>query len=814
ELLAAVSPGTAPQGAASQAAGLSVETVSDNYMEAVKKGILKILSKLGISTISSYRGSRLFEVVGLSEALLKDYFAGAESRFGGIGMAEIEADVLENHGRVFGQGAAEGAAAAVPASELPWPPRFAALLTKAVRNGDKSAWRGYADGMDDPARQPFTLRDLFTFKPGTAIPLESVMGTQEIMARFSVAAMSCGAISREAHEALAAGANSAGAWSDSGEGGEDEERRAYADSGTDSRSASRQVASGRFGVTARYAAEAMELQIKIAQGAKPGEGGQLPGAKVDAYIAKLRHATPGKTLISPPPHHDIYSIEDLSQLIHDLRCVNPGARIAVKLAAQAGIGAVAAGVAKAGADCVIVSSGDGGTGAAPLSSLDYVGNAWEAALPEIRQVLAMNGLDARIIVQVDGRLRTARDVVIAAILGAREFAFGTAALLSMGCIACGKCNQDRCPVGIATQDPGLRSKFAGRPEHIASFFRYIAEDVRSILASLGVASLDEVAGRWELLDFGGRVTTEREKLLSFDKIVAALEIARRYPLDEEGDTDGSGPPLLPLPKAGLRRFNGENRSPFALPDPDALLIEKFSVVSAAGGRLEAEIPLRNADRSIGAALSGALIRSGTTLASDAIRVRFTGTAGQSFGAFLVAGIDFSLSGEANDFLGKSLSGGRIVVRPRDESRFQPERNVIAGNVCLFGATGGEVFLGGQVGERFCVRNSGALAVAEGCGDHACEYMTGGQVVILGRTGINFGAGMSGGTAYVLDEDQLFDTRCNLGDVDLETCSGSEDGAFLKSILARHHMLTGSPRAKHILSDWEEYLPLFVKVTPR
>jgi glutamate synthase domain-containing protein 2/glutamate synthase domain-containing protein 1/glutamate synthase domain-containing protein 3 len=829
ELLAAASGGTASQGAASQgavsqgsasqnsptqAAGLSVETVSDNYMEAVKKGILKILSKLGISTISSYRGSRLFEVVGLSEALLKDYFAGAESRFGGIGIAEIEADVLENHRRVFGLGAAEGAAAAVGrALELPWPPRLAALLTKAVRKGDPEAWRGYADGMDDPTRQPFAFRDLFTFKPGTAIPLESVMSVREIISRFSVAAMSCGAISREAHEALAAGANSVGAWTDSGEGGEDVERCGYADRGMDSRSASRQVASGRFGVTARYAAESVELQIKIAQGAKPGEGGQLPGAKVDAYIAKLRHATPGKTLISPPPHHDIYSIEDLSQLIHDLRCVNPGARIAVKLAAQAGIGAVAAGVAKAGADCVIVSSGDGGTGAAPLSSLDYVGNAWEAALPEIRQVLAMNGLDASIVVQVDGRLRTARDVVIAAILGAREFAFGTAALLSMGCVACGKCNLDRCPVGIATQDPGLRAKFEGQPEHIAAFFRYIAEDVRSILASLGSSSLDEVAGRWELLDFGGRAATERERLLGFDKIVAALEIARRYPLDEEGDTDGSGPPVLPLPKAGLRRFNGENRPPFAIPDPDAFLIERCAG-AAAGGRVEAEMPLRNADRSIGAALSGALIRSGASLAPDAVRVRFTGTAGQSFGAFLVAGIDFSLSGEANDFLGKSLSGGRIVVRPRDESRFQPERNVIAGNVCLFGATGGEAFLSGQVGERFCVRNSGALAVAEGCGDHACEYMTGGQVVILGRTGINFGAGMSGGTAYVLDEDQLFDTRCNLGDVDLGTCAAPEEAAFLKSILARHHMLTGSPRAKFILSDWEEYLPLFVKVTPR
>jgi glutamate synthase domain-containing protein 3 len=494
--------------------------------------------------------------------------------------------------------------------------------------------------------------------------------------------------------------------------------------------------------------------------------------------------------------------------------VNPGARIAVKLAAQAGIGAVAAGVAKAGADCVVVSSGDGGTGAAPLSSLDYAGNAWEAALPEIRQVLAMNGLDANIVVQVDGRLRTARDVIIAAILGAREFAFGTAALISMGCLACGQCDQGRCPVGIATQDPALRAKFKGRPEHLAAFFRFMAEDVRSILASLGARSLDEVVGRGELLDFAGRAATPREKLLHFDRIAAALEIARRYPEGEEGDTDGSGPPVLPLPEAGLRAFAGGGRPAFVVPDIDAALIEKCAGTVAAGGHVYAEMAIRNADRSIGAALSGHLVRSGAVLSPDAVNVSFSGSAGQSFGAFLVAGVSFTLSGEANDYLGKSLSGGRIVVRPRPESRFAPEGNVIAGNVCLFGATAGEVFLCGQAGERFCVRNSGALAVAEGVGDHACEYMTGGTVVVLGRTGINFGAGMSGGVAFVLDEDQLFDTRCNPDDVDLEACSKPEDAAFLKGVVARHHQLTGSPRAKALLADWDEYGPLFVKVTPR
>jgi len=824
---------------ATRMANLGVEAVSDNYIEAVKKGVLKILSKLGISTISSYRGARLFEAVGLSEELVHDYFPGLESRFGGIGIGEIESDVLENHRRVFGPAAAgpaevsvaAGHIAVLPAAankvaasqvatppaaarEQPWPPKLAAQLVKAVRDGDTTAWRAYADGMDDKTRQPFAFRDLFSFKPVEPVPLESVQEAADIAARFSVAAMSCGAISPEAHEALAAGANSVGAWSNSGEGGEDDERCAYRNRGLDSRSASRQVASGRFGVTANYAANALELQIKIAQGAKPGEGGQLPGAKVDVYIAKLRHSTAGRSLISPPPHHDIYSIEDLSQLIHDLRCVNPEARIAVKLAAQAGIGAVAAGVAKAGADCVIVSSSDGGTGAAPLSSLDYTGNTWEAALPEIRQVLAMNGLDANIVVQVDGRLRTARDVVIAAILGAREFAFGTAALLSMGCVACGQCNLDTCPAGIATQDPALRAKFQGRPEHIAAFFAYVADDVRSMLASLGARSLDEIAGKWELLDFGGRASTPREKLLHFDKIVAALEIARRYPVDEEGDTDGSGPPQLPLPFAGLRRFCGGNRARYSIPEIDARLIEKCDGTVLKGGRIDEELTICNADRSIGAALSGYLLRSDAALAPDAINVRFAGSAGQSFGAFLIAGLSFTLTGEANDYLGKSLSGGRIVVRPRTESRFSPEWNVIAGNVCLFGATGGEVFLNGQVGERFCVRNSGALAVAEGTGDHACEYMTGGCTVILGRTGVNFGAGMSGGVAYVLDEDQLFDTRCNPGDVDLEACVKPEDIAFLKSVIRQHHTLTGSPRAKLLLSDWEEYHPLFVKVTPR
>jgi len=799
----------AAAGAAAGKPAPSPEDASDNYTEAVKRGLLKILSKLGISTISSYRGARLFEIAGLSEELCARYFGGAESRLGGIGLPEIEEDALAAHDKAFGPG--REAKTARKRVETPWTPALAAKLTAACRGRDAAAWRAYVEAMEDPSRPRFALRDLFAFKTARAVAIEEVESVESIRSRFSVAAMSCGAISPEAHEALAAGANLSGAWSDSGEGGEDEERRSYADRGLDSRSASRQIASGRFGVTASYAAEVLELQIKVAQGAKPGEGGQLPGAKVDAYIAKLRHSSPGRTLISPPPHHDIYSIEDLAQLIHDLRCVNPKARIAVKLAAQSGIGAVAAGVAKAGADCVIVSSGDGGTGAAPQSSLDYAGGAWEEALPEIRQVLAMNGLDANIVVQVDGRLRTARDVVIAAILGAREFAFGTAAMMAMGCVACGQCNLDRCPVGIATQDQTLRGTFAGKPEDLAAFLTFMAEDVRALLASLGVRNLDQLGGAWELLDFSGKAASSREKLLHFEKIAEALEISRRYPIDEEGDTDGSGPPALPPPAAGLRNFR--KAKPFAMPDIDAAILERF-LAAGETARLSADFVIRNSDRSIGAALSGALTRMGAKPAPGAIDIRFIGSAGQSFGAFLVEGVGFTLFGQANDYLGKSLSGGRIVVRPPLESRILPEMNAIAGNVCLFGATGGEVFLGGQAGERFCVRNSGATAVVEGTGDHACEYMTGGCVVVLGRTGANFGAGITGGLAYVLDEDQLLDTRCNSDDVDLESCSAPEDVAVLRRLVERHYELTGSHRAKDILAEWENYRPLFVKVTPR
>lgn len=825
----------------------SLELLADNYIAAVNKGILKIMSKMGIATVSSYRGSRLFEIVGFSDELVARYFRGTVSSFGGIGLREIAAQVAERHRAAFAAGAevntTRGTAlnsATLNSANLntpappssPWPPAITAKLVEAVRTGNVAAWRAYADGMTSASRPPFTLRDLWDFKPSQPIALEKVQPAEEIIARFSVAAMSLGALSPEAHEALAAGSNAIGSWSNTGEGGEDTSRHAYRELGLDSRNASKQVASGRFGVTARYLAEGLELQIKIAQGAKPGEGGQLPGAKVNDYIAALRHSKPGVTLISPPPHHDIYSIEDLSQLIYDLRCVNPNARIAVKLAAQSGIGTVAAGVVKAGADCVIVSSGDGGTGAAPLSSLDYAGNYWEQALPEIRQVLAMNGLDINAVIQVDGRLRTARDIVIAAILGAREFAFGILAMLSMGCTACGQCNTGTCPAGITTQDPELRAKFKGRPEHLAALFRFLAEDVRGILASLGATSLDAVVGRYELLDFGARARTPREKSLNFDRIKEALEIARRYPLFDVSVSDALSVPAFPLPPAGLRNFSQSAPREAAMSEAESRIVQACAplfVSSATGESTEAtaestkvpaqrtfdlSLPITNADRSVGAFLSGQIARAGLTLEPDSIRVNFSGAAGQSFGAFLERGILFRLYGEANDYVGKGLSGGRIVVRPRVESQGEPENNVIAGNVCLYGATSGEVYLNGRVGERFCVRNSGALAVAEGTGNHACEYMTDGIVVILGSTGINFGAGMTGGVAYVLDEDQFFDTRCNVSDVDVAGVTHTEDISMLKKTIERHRALTESPRAKRILAEWDSYLPLFLKVTPR
>jgi glutamate synthase domain-containing protein 2/glutamate synthase domain-containing protein 1/glutamate synthase domain-containing protein 3 len=799
------------------------ETAASNYVEALKTGLLKTMSKMGICSIPSYRGGALYEAVGLARELTEVFFPGTESRAGGLSLEQLEADILARHDLAYQAPQDKeqlNGKAGTPSDELPWPPRLAALLTRAAMGNDEEAYQEYAQGMTRAQRQAVCLRDLFGFRETTALPLSAVQPAKDIVPRFSIAAMSCGALSPEAHEALATGANLAGAWSNSGEGGEDEYRSKPNPDGSLRASASRQVASGRFGVTARYLASAGELQIKMAQGAKPGEGGQLPGSKVNAYIAKLRHTKPGTALISPPPHHDIYSIEDLAQLVHDLRCINPTARIAIKLAAQAGVGAVAAGVAKAGADCVIISSGDGGTGAAPQTSMDYAGGNWEFALPEVRQVLAMNDLSDRVSVQVDGRLRTGRDIVIAAILGAREFAFGTAALIAVGCIACGKCSSDRCPVGITTQNEALRARFPGKPEYVGNFLYLMAEDTRQVLASIGFSSLDEVAGRYDLLEYHGRDRSPRDALLDFSRITQALEIAKRPAASWSAsawseDGEAAGPLILPPAPAGLPAFLATWRPPFRTPELERELLEPLCAALAAGEGYKASLAISNADRSIGSTLSGELVRRGLdrTGAPPAI-LSFTGSAGQSFGAFLVPSLCLELAGEANDFVGKGLSGGKISIRPDPASSFTPENNVIAGNVCLIGATAGRLYLNGKAGERFAIRNSGAIAVVEGLGDHGCEYMTGGIVTVLGPIGNNFGAGMSGGMAFILDESGNTASRIDSSSVVADRIINPDDQLLVNAELQRHLAETGSPKARALLANWDQSIELFVKVVPK
>ena len=814
---------------------LTDQTAASNYMEALKTGLLKTMSKMGICSIPSYRGGALYEALGLAREVTEAFFPGTESRAGGLGLEQLEADILARHELAFkvpqAYQAAHGIQSPQPKEQeigqaskaiddLPWPPRLAALLTRAAMGNDEDAFQEYALGMTRAQRQAVCLRDLFGLRETATLPLSAVQPAKELVPRFSIAAMSCGALSPEAHEALAAGANLAGAWSNSGEGGEDENRSNPSPDGVSRASASRQVASGRFGVTARYLASAGELQIKMAQGAKPGEGGQLPGSKVNAYIAKLRHTKPGTALISPPPHHDIYSIEDLAQLVHDLRCINPTARIAIKLAAQAGVGAVAAGVAKAGADCVIISSGDGGTGAAPQTSMDYAGGNWEFALPEVRQVLAMNDLSDRVSVQVDGRLRTGRDIVIAAILGAREFAFGTAALIAVGCIACGKCSSDRCPVGITTQNVALRERFPGKPAHVRNFLHLMAEDTRRVLASIGFGSLDDVAGRYDLLEYHGRDRTPRDALLDFSRITQALEIAKRPAASWSAsawseDGEAAGPLILPPAPAGLPAFLARWRKPFRTPELERTLLEPLCSALASGEVYKADLAISNADRSIGSTLSGELVRRNLDKTGSVPAIlSFKGSTGQSFGAFLVPSLNLVLAGEANDFVGKGLSGGKISIRPDPAASFSPENNVIAGNVCLIGATAGKLYLNGRAGERFAIRNSGAIAVVEGIGDHGCEYMTGGIVTVLGTVGNNFGAGMSGGMAFILDENGSTASRIDSSSVVASRMINPDDQLLVNAELQRHLAETGSPKARALLDNWDQSVDLFVKVMPK
>lgn len=772
----------------------------DQYITAVKKGILKTMSKMGISTLRSYHGAQQFEAIGLDRSVIDRYFPGTASRIGGADLDALAQETLRRHQEAFQPR---------PPAALPldyggdyhfrhdgqrhlWNPTTVTRLQHAVIDNDPAAYAEYARAINDQSRALYTLRGLFEFTPGDPVPLEEVEPATEIVKRFFTGAMSHGSISKEAHETLALAMNRLGSMSNTGEGGEDPARYRPLPEGDSLNCGIKQVASARFGVTIEYLSQARILQIKIAQGAKPGEGGQLPGHKVTEEIARLRHATPGVTLISPPPHHDIYSIEDLAQLIYDLKAANPEAFVSVKLVAEVGVGAVAAGVAKANADEVLISGYDGGTGASPWSSIKHAGIPWEIGLAETQQTLVRNGLRDRIYVQVDGQMRTGRDVVIGALLGAERFGFGTSALVSLGCILMRKCHLGTCPVGIATQDPKLRKRFAGKPEYVIRFLLFVAEEVRQLMAQLGFRRFDEMIGRVDRLWCRRAIEHWKAKGLDLSAIFAPPEnpsgcSLRRTRPQTDLHQDHLDRIILPLVAPALER-----QEPVRL-----------------------EMPIRNVHRAVGATLSHQVVRKygAKGLPEGTIEITFRGSAGQSFGAFLAPGITLRLIGDANDYLGKGLSGGRIVVQTPPGSSFDPKENVIAGNTLLYGATSGEVFINGLVGERFAVRNSGAVAVVEGVGDHACEYMTGGLVVVLGQTGRNFAAGMSGGIAYVLDEHQLFDTLCNLDMVDIESLWTQEDLQTLHALIQRHYQWTGSRQAQRILDNWAEMSGKFVKVMP-
>ncbi len=774
--------------------------IADNCIAAVKKGILKTMSKMGISTLRSYAGAQLFEAIGLNRAFVDEYFTGTSARIGGIGLGEIAQEVLSRHLSAFQQRPA-GALELDFGGEYHfrhkgerhlWNPVTVSRLQHAVKYNDAKAYAEYAAAVNDQSRKLCTLRGLFEFAPGKSVPLEEVEPASEIVKRFCTGAMSHGSISKEAHECLAIAMNRLGAMSNTGEGGEDPCRYVPEQNGDSKNCAIKQVASGRFGVTINYLANSKELQIKIAQGAKPGEGGQLPGQKVTEEIAKLRYSTPGVTLISPPPHHDIYSIEDLAQLIYDLKCSNPGVKVSVKLVAEVGVGTIAAGVAKGNADEVLISGHDGGTGASPLSSIKHAGCPWELGLTETQQVLLMNNLRDRIRVQVDGQIKTGRDVIVGALLGAERFGFGTAALVALGCTLLRKCHEGACPFGIGTQDPRLRKRFAGRPEYVERFMYFVAEEVRRITAELGFKNFEDLVGRVDKLRTRPAIDHYKAKGIDLSNVF--------YRSDTSGDKT-------------MRQ---------CIDQPDKINDHMdWQILKVAGPAIEKpaktviEFPVHNTNRTVGTILSNRIVKKygPEGLPDNTLEVIFHGSAGQSFGAFLAPGVTLKLIGESNDYLGKGLSGGRIVLKTPDKSPFLPHENIIVGNTVLYGATAGEAFINGVAGERFCVRNSGATAIVEGVGDHGCEYMTGGTVVVLGKTGCNFAAGMSGGLAYVLDEMQLFDTLCNLDMVELESIWQDRDKQLLYKLIQDHFKWTQSKRAKDILDAWPDMLGKFVKVVP-
>jgi len=781
---------------------------SAHYAKALEKSLLKIMSKMGISTVQSYRGARQFESLGLSEAFVQRYFGEVATHLPGLGLSDVLAESLARHERALGS-AARGKTLSVVVDDdalIPGAGRFQVraqgephawnagtigLLQHAVRSGDRARFAAFSRRADQEAEGTL-VRGLLELVPGEPVPLDEVEPAHEIVRRFRTGAMSFGSISKEAHETLAIAMNRLGAASNTGEGGEDPARWQLDENGDSRRSAIKQIASGRFGVTIEYLGSADELQIKIAQGAKPGEGGQLPGHKVDAHIARTRHSTAGVGLVSPPPHHDIYSIEDLAQLVYDLKNANPTARVSVKLVAEAGVGTVAAGVAKAKADHVLISGDAGGTGAAPLTSIKHAGIPWELGLAEAQQVLVLNGLRDRVRLETDGQLKTGRDVVMAALLGAEEFGFGTIALVTMGCVMMRVCHLNTCPVGVATQDPRLRARFHGEPEHVINFFAFLAEEVRELMATLGFRTFEEMVGRADRL-------TKKRGLAG--RKAQKLDVSRL--LHVPGDV-----------RAVRHNTTAQDHElELAL---DTVLIEQARPALEHGESVELEMPIRNVHRTTCTMLSAMVARrEGEPLADGAIRIRFTGSAGQSFGAFLATGIDVTLVGDGNDGLGKGLSGGRIVVLPPDVEGYVAEDNVIVGNVALYGATSGEVFLRGQAGERFAVRNSGATAVVEGVGDHGCEYMTGGRVVVLGRIGRNFAAGMSGGIAYVLEHDPdgaSVEQALNHDTVAIEPML-AEDLQLVRQLVHRHHQRTMSPLAWRVLSGWKQWSRRFVKIMP-
>jgi glutamate synthase (NADPH/NADH) large chain len=781
--------------------GIDHRKAVNHYTKAVKKGVLKVMSKMGISTLQSYRGAQIFEAVGLDQKFVETYFTNTPSRIGGVSLKDVAAETLERHRHAY-------PARPVRMPDLDWGgqyqwradgeyhmynPESVHKLQYSTRTNNYKIFKEYSELINTHGQKLCTLRGMLDLKfAEKPVPLDEVEPVESIMKRFATGAMSFGSISKEAHETLAIAMNRIGGRSNTGEGGEDPARY-IPDANGDSRcSAIKQVASARFGVTSEYLVSANELQIKMAQGAKPGEGGQLPGHKVDDVIARVRHATPGVGLISPPPHHDIYSIEDLAQLIYDLKNSNPRARISVKLVSEVGVGTIAAGVAKAHADVVLISGDSGGTGASPVTSIKHAGIPWEMGLAETHQVLVQNNLRSRIVVQTDGQLKTGRDVIIAALLGAEEYGFATSALIVSGCIMMRVCHLNTCPVGVATQDPVLRQKFTGKPEYVVNYFKMIAQEVRELMSHLGFRTIDEMVGRRDRLDTRKAIKHWKAKKLDLTPILEMPEVPEHVPTRQIHKQDHG------LDKA-----------------LDNLLLELAKDALANKTPVELQLPIRNANRTVGTILGSEVTRrhGAQGLPEDTIKIRFTGSAGQSFGAFLPNGISMTLEGDANDYFGKGLSGGRLVVFPPAAATFKAEENIVIGNVALYGGTSGETFIRGVAGERFAVRNSGVIAVVEGVGDHGCEYMTGGRVVVLGRTGRNFAAGMSGGIAYVVDEEGDFPQRCNLQMVDLETLENGQEEEYVRWLITRHADLTRSERAQHILSNWPAFHEKLVKVMP-